>query len=412
MKTKITRFGASALVMGVMAAGAGCGGMVADPQGDGPRADIRATAQGNTALPVVDVAGSPQFTTMGGVAPSAGARTIPTFTYNATDPTNGVTYPISIVGGNPADNTTTTIPVVIIPLRMTFDDGGVLDGANRAAATAASPIFTDSTYDPAMAGGDVGQYGDVFMRAQANKIGSGYHVKLGTPTTLPTVTINVPKKQGNAYVNGRGVVYGLVDIGWFSAQLQGLMSAMQIAPETVPVFLTDNVMLDINHDPANCCVIGYHGAAHPTGMGMGSTNANGPAPVNTFIYAAYTTPNTFNPAGAPGLQDIHALSHEVAEWLDDPFTVNAVQPWLTPTAPQYGCTPVLETGDPVVGIWFPLAGNPDTNPLANGVWHPEDEVFAQWFLRESPSSAFNGNYTFMGPYNPFPGFHTVATGCN
>ena len=50
------------------------------------------------------------------------------------------------------------------------------------------------------------------------------------------------------------------------------------------------------------------------------------------------------------LQDIHALSHEISEWADDPFVNNGVEPWLTPTAPQYGCTNALETGDPVVGL--------------------------------------------------------------
>jgi hypothetical protein len=46
-----------------------------------------------------------------------------------------------------------------------------------------------------------------------------------------------------------------------------------------------------------------------------------------------------------------------------------------------------------------------------GPWHPEDEVFGQWFLREDPSSAFGGRYTLMGPYNPYAGFHAPATGC-
>lgn len=65
----------------------------------------------------------------------------------------------------------------------------------------------------------------------------------------------------------------------------------------------------------------------------------------------------FNPVTAWALQDIHALSHEIAEWGDDPFVNNTVEPWLTPTAPQYGCTGVLETGDPVVGIGFAKGTN-------------------------------------------------------
>ena len=128
-------------------------------------------------------------------------------------------------------------------------------------------------------------------------------------------------------------------------------------------------------------------------------DSNGNANVNTWIWASYLEPGTFTrPRKVPisGLQDIQALSHELSEWLNDPFGLNAVTPWSTPTAPQYGCSLKLETGDPLVGFWFPISGNPDPSPFAGGVWHPQDSVFPQWFLRQSPSSAFDGHYTFMG----------------
>ena len=119
------------------------------------------------------------------------------------------------------------------------------------------------------------------------------------------------------------------------------------------------------------------------------------------------------------MRDIHALSHEVAEWGDDPFTNNTVNPWLTPTAPQYGCTSLLETGDPVVGIGFKLPGNTlDSNTFADGAWHPEDEVLLPWFARQAPNTTSqpvqggtDGRYTFMGNLNPYPGFRVPATGC-
>ncbi|MGN6333007.1 MAG: hypothetical protein ACTHOD_15375 [Motilibacteraceae bacterium] len=106
---------------------------------------------------------------------------------------------------------------------------------------------------------------------------------------------------------------------------------------------------------------------------------------------------------------------------DDPFINNTVNPWVTPTAPQYGCTSYLETGDPVVGIGFKLPGNSyDTNSASDGSWHPEDEVFLPWFARQSPNttsqptqskSSTIGRYTFMGDLNPYPGFREPATGC-
>ena len=122
-----------------------------------------------------------------------------------------------------------------------------------------------------------------------------------------------------------------------------------------------------------------------------------------------------------------AVSHEIAEWADDPFVNNLVEPWLTPTAPQYGCTPVLETGDPVVGIGFAIGTNtylqgpnPNGSQSADGYYHPEDEVFMPWFMRQAPNttseptqatSTDGGRYTFMGDLNPFPGFRQPATGC-
>src|SRR5207253_2553225 len=190
--------------------------------------------------------GFAKSTTVGGIDPQflPGARTIAHWSFRFTDPTHGVTYPITMVGSD--------------------------------------------------LGGDTGQYGDVFMRSQFNKIGSGYHVKLSNTTVLPTVTIDVPQNQGVAYVRPAGATAGIADITWFSSQLQGLINSLHIDATTVPIFVTHNVLLYIGNDYRNCCVLGYHGAGHPNGVGAGSTNGGGNPPVQTFIYAAYTTPNTYS----------------------------------------------------------------------------------------------------------------------
>ena len=51
-----------------------------------------------------------RFTHEGGVSPEflARARTIPHWTFQYTDPTNGVTYPITMAGGDPRAGNTTT----------------------------------------------------------------------------------------------------------------------------------------------------------------------------------------------------------------------------------------------------------------------------------------------------------------
>lgn len=394
-----------------------------------------------------DPSNDARFATAGGVpTPTYGARTIPHWSFTYTDPTNQQQYTATMVGSDPRQGGSTTIKTEIIPLEFTFVAAGqdmssiselygytakaqnwdadpTAGAPSDVAKTLASPIYASNTYDADL-GGDTGQYGDVFMRAQFNKIGSSYHVRLQNDTVMPKQSFAVPASQGVAYQRVSGAVAGIVDSTWFSTKLQQLMGSLEIDAATVPIFLTHNVLLfDGHNNYTNCCTLGYHGAAMPLGHGAGQTNGQGNNPVQTFIYAAYTSPNTytgFSPTTSPrrGISDIHGLSHEVAEWLDDPYVNNAVQPWLTPTAPQYGCTPVLETGDPVVGVWFPMSGNPD--PAAYGLWHPEDEVNANWFARNGTSAlglqSWDGRYTFMGPRTTsipggFEAFKTIASGC-
>jgi hypothetical protein len=342
-----------------------------------------------------DATAKPLFTTDGGVTPFRTSKTIPYWSSSFTDPTNGVTYPYTMVGTNPfTGNGQTTVPTTIIPFRFVFSDGTVMDGGGDVAATLASPIFSEYTYP---LGGDRTQYGDAIQRAQFNKIRTGYHVRLGAPTILPTQTIDVPKNQGFAFVNSRGVLVALMDISWFTTKLYNAINALHVSSRVIAIVLVHNTYTWIGTVNV-CCVLGYHGATS-------SLNGKGDQQVQTYIYSAFITPRSFGGFDQPGLGlgDIHALSHEVSELYDDPFVNNIVNPWLTPTAPQYGCTAYLETGDPVVGFWFLLPGNPQVN--SNGVWHPEDEVFFSWFARQSPSIAYHGLYTYMGT------FTSPAQGC-
>jgi hypothetical protein len=394
-------------------------------------------------------------TTEGGAAVQPSTKTIPHWFGQTTNPTDGVTYGYNMAGADPyhcsgaacdvtveADIT----PIVVNVGGLTFNGNDVL------AATLASPQFATNDYGStpaataagafpnapalirgaggALSQGDAGnqlQLEDATMRAQFNKTGaSNYHLRLH-PNVLPAVTIDVPSNQGTLLQSGRGVIFADVNISWWSAQIKNLETTAD--PTHLPIYLTDNVLLHIGKDVLNCCVIGYHGTK-ATGMGVGSANGNGNQPVQTFAWASYISPGIYaRPNGGTdwALQDIHPISHEISEWADDPFVNNLVQPWLTPTAPQYGCTDTLETGDPVVGIGFAKGTNtfrqgpnPNGTQSADGFYHPEDEVFLPWFMRTAPNtvteptqaaSANIGRYTLMGDLNPFPGFRGPATGC-
>ena len=416
-----------------------------------------ATASPASGPPVIsDSSLKASFTTIGGGAkPLPTARTVKNWAGTTTDPHNGVTYGYNMVGADPNTCSGTacdaSVQVDITPLVVVVG-GRTFDGSAVLPATLASPQFATNDYGTTPAataagsfpnppreirgpGGllsqaDAGnqlQLEDATMRAQFNKTGaSGYHLRL-TPTVHAPVTITVPSNQGVLLQSGRGVVFADVSISWWAAQIGNLENSAD--PTHLPLYLTDDVMLFTNGNPLNCCVIGFHGNKAPGVVAKGRDKSQGNAPLQTFAWASYVSPGLFarRDGGTDwALQDIHALSHEIAEWADDPFVNNGVEPWVTPTAPQYGCTGVLETGDPVVAIGFAKGTNtfrqgpnPDGTQSADGYYHPEDEALLPWFMRlpanatesEPTQGGTGGRYTFMGDLNPFPGFRAPATGC-
>jgi len=329
---------------------------------------------------------------------------------------------------------------------MTFSGNDVLG------ATLASPQFATNDYGstpfataagsfpnaPALirgpggvlSQGDAGvplQLEDATMRAQFNQVGEGspYHLILH-PNVLPPVTLNVPQNQGVLRESPQKVIFPTLNYSWWAAQIKNLENTAD--PTHLPIYLSNGVLLQTGG--GGCCVIGFHGT-RATGFGTGNANSNGNAVVQTFAWASWLTPGTYprlpdRPLPTDwAIQDIQALSHEISEWTDDPFVNNTVEPWQTPTAPQYGCSNYLETGDPVVGIGFAIGHNtfeqgpsPDGSQVADGYYHPEDEVFLPWYMRTAPNtiseptqSSSDGRYSLMGDLNPFDGFRTPATGC-
>ena len=410
-------------------------------------------------------------TTLGGASPTATSRTVQHWFGQSLNPIDGVTYGYSMVGANPnscaggacsvvvqADIT----PVIVNIAGLTYSPlTADSSGQSVLSATLASPVFQNNDYGlttaatvpgPAIAtppfvseiqgpGGvlsqnDAGnslQLEDATMRAQFNKTGSSpYHLNLHTNLMAP-VTIDVPSSQGVLLKRGStGVVVADINIGWWVTRIQNLIQSAD--PTHLPIYLTNDVLLHIGPNVLNCCVIGFHGASLVPGRGAGSTHGNGNEPIQTYAWASWVSPGFYARPDVDGtglrdwaLQDIHPLSHEISEWADDPFTNNRVQPWVTPTAPQYGCTGVMETGDPVVAIGFAKGTNtfeqgpnPAGNQSADGSYHPEDEALLPWFMRTAPNTVSEatqspstnvGRYTFMGDLNPFSGFRQPATGC-
>jgi hypothetical protein len=305
----------------------------------------------SSSVPVIDDATLQAMTsTIGGASPLPTTRTIPHWSGQTLDPHNGITYGYNMVGADPNNcsgaSCSITIEADITPVIVNID-GFTFSGNDVLPATLASPQFATNDYGSttaataanftkgsggALSQGDAGhnlQLEDATMRAQFNQTGSStYHLVLH-PNVLPAVTINVPQNQGVLLQSGRGVIFADISISWWSAQIQNLETTAD--PTHLPIYLTNNVLLHIGQNVLNCCVIGFHGT-RAAGLGGGSNNSDGNAKVQTFAWASWVQPGIYaRPNGGTdwALQDIHALSHEIAEWADDPFVNNTVDS-LTP----------------------------------------------------------------------------------
>src|SRR5215469_7533891 len=277
----------------------------------------------------------------------------------------------SMVGTDPSNtNTTTTITAYLIPIRLIlsptpggiFDPSHVLSNGNSVIQnTAASPIFNGGI-DFVQGGVDVGntQYLDAFQRANFwtdVKTNTNYHVLLNV-VVLPEVSIVVPPSSGHIGTEF-GLRVALVDINFFDAKLQSIISSNgTITPNSFPIALTYETYLT---QGGGCCIGGYHSA-------FGSASAP-----QTYAHFTYIdTPGVFS-------QDVSALSHEVGEWMDDPFVDNP------------GCGGLLEVGDPLEGE-ANFGGFPYT--LNGFTYNLQDLVFLQYF-GQSPSTSVNGWWSFQ-----------------
>lgn len=272
------------------------------------------------------------------------------------------TYQYTMVGADPAtSNTTTTIPVDIIPIEIKFKTLGhkyKFDPKPIVKTVLNSPIF-QSGIDFVQGGTDLGttQYIDAFQRGNfwsSVQTNTNYHTLLA-----PTVLHRQIFRGGHAG-NASGVQVALVDINTFDRYLNGLIKTLGIPPTTFPIFLTYNTYLT---ESGGCCIGGYH-----------SYNGTSTYAMSTFI-------------GQTGAfaQDVSALSHEVGEWYDDPLTNNGV-----------ACG-ILEVGDPLEGGQPGHPYGTYAYPLNGFTYHLQDLVFLPYFGAPA-STSVNSWFTFQG-YN-------------
>lgn len=364
------------LLAGAVLAFASCSGNGTVPSS--PRASAQSSnTVGMPAPPYDFIEATPPATKLQNLAQktfSAGSiSTIPFFTESFSF--GGTTFPFSMVGTDPFTTAAATIvPSEIQPITVVFANGTVIDGVAPANALAASPVFHSAVFPT-----ETGQFVDVMQRANFNLIGTAYHVQLGTPTVLPPVVVKIPGAFGKVGFFSNHTV-GIVNFNFLFNVLQNVVAFRNFDPTTLPVLVVGNVFgfnppsRDIRR---TCCVGGFHFA---------QLQGNG---VLTFVFGAYNSPGLF----ADRAQDITGISHEVAEWADDPLVNNIVPPWGFPQNPSVCVSNALEVGDPMEG--FVPSSYPVT--LNGTTYHPQDIAFFSWFAHQVPSIAVNGQYSYLAP---------------
>ena len=341
----------------------------------------------------------------------ANAVSVPTWSDSFS--TAGTVYPYTMVGTDPAAGSASThVPVEIIPLTLDFPGNCVLGHSGMAADLEASPLFSASNDFR----NGATEYLDALQRGSfwstVSTVSPDYHLLLDA-SDIPAVTLHVPGAQGLTISDpNTGGIDGIVGGEWFARHMDGLLNSLHIPATTLAVFVPYNTYVT-DENPTDCLVscafyVGFHSAM------LQPPSGNQPQAINTFAMASYIDDGTALPGGL----DISAyvLSHEIAEWANDPFDhdarpqggglqflANATPSWASPFA--LGCHTVLEVADPLEGIDNPFipaglfaaaqpVGSPITYLLA-------DAAYLSWFARDSPSTGFGGAYDLLGLFNGY-----------
>ncbi len=311
----------------------------------------------------------------------------------------GQTFPYTMVGQDPTKDQPTFVPTQYIPLSFFFDEfvdqngnNIVIDATVITDEIKHSPLFDNSQFANGFT-----QYEDAQMRAEFfplfnNKKNGGdndggFHVILGHPQTLIPVQIEVPVGSSEVFVDQAGNFFALIDFSFMQSQLNTLVQTEPITVNAIPIFLTRNTVYGdfVQQQPVDCCIGGFH-----TAFEVSQTNNK--IFVQTFAFStsldAVIADDIF---GDPTLfADVFALSHEIGELMNDPFTNNITPNYQLPGLPAGFCQNNLEVGDLIENL--PNPSQPLT--LHGFTYHPQTLGLLQWFEGVNPSDAFNGDYSF------------------
>jgi hypothetical protein len=327
------------------------------------------------------------------------AQTVPLTNYEIK--TSRGTYSGVLVGGSPFTESpsTVTIHAVLVPLVIqifrtdgtlaTFDplnaDSNCGDTYSAESLFRNSPLVVPS--DLTFNGVSVGkvQYIDGFMRAQfwnAPVPGNPNRTSYFNPLQWKFISAfplpPVPSTEGVVnVVSGTSCETGVVSKLFFNSLIKDnalafLQAAGKVSTTEFVMFITKNVSAASSF--TTTVQSSFEGGEH---FATGS---------QTWAWAQIKHTSKYD-------LDIEAASHEIGEWMNDPFLSNQAPSW-GPVGEVSTCAYKFEVGDPVNDVFSPVT-------LNGHEYHPQELAFFSWFFNPAgmPSYGAGGKFSSNGTFS-------------
>src|SRR5260370_693943 len=197
--------------------------------------------------------------------PACAQSTVPTFQHTIAQGS------YTLVGRDPAQGGTTTIPTVLVPITLSFEarkTAGkpfIMDAAPDVPRLLRSPVFSKFDFPS----GGATQYADALLRTTFPKA-EGWHTLLGKPEVM-SLKINVPLGYGYILTSKKtGDSFAVADVEFLQKEL---FKQLPKQPGKLVIAVTHNTTYYADGDATVCCSWGTHGIDSAT--------------ENSFVLASY-----------------------------------------------------------------------------------------------------------------------------
>jgi chitinase len=299
-----------------------------------------------------------------------------------------------LVGGDPARGSTTTIPVLLVSVELSFEAG---KATGKALVMDSSPDVQDILHSPvfsaaALSSGRATQYGDAMLRATLRAPDS-WHTMLGKPE-VEAIRITVPVSFGYVLTSRRsGRSLAIVDVEFLQEELFRQIGKQE---GRLVIAVTRNTAYYALGDATVCCSWGAHGIDPGTG--------------DSFVLGSFLRA----PPSVVQDSDIQPLTQQLAQFLKDPLHDPLVRPGRNVTTPGNAFPAWMRPGEQAAcggtaagSTYFQLEPT-DTNPKnnipasrafvaqSNGRrYHLQNVALLRWYL--NASEAIGTVYSFPDP---------------